>query len=405
MKETLLEFYFWVNLRVWTGLIIVLLATSPLFSQELTVSGQVRENGNPLPGVSILEKGTSRGTTSDSQGNFTIAVSSPSSALVFSFIGYKTQEVEVLNRTSFSVDMQEDITALTEVVVTALGVEKDVKSLGYAVQQVEGKSVTKAREPNVINSLTGKVAGLQIKNQTDLFQDPEISLRGAKPLIVIDGVPSVDGDLWKVNADDIESYNVLKGATAAALYGSIGRNGVIMITTKRGNADNALSVEVNSSTMFQPSFIRIPKVQSIYGNGYNGEYAYVDGSGSGLEGGGWIWGPKLNQPDPSTPSGFWETTQFNSEVDPDTGELIPLPYISRGRNNVENFFRTGLISTNNISVSGSSESGTFRVSASNTYQKGIVPNTQLNNTSFSVAGSYNLSSKLKTDASLTYNRQ
>ena len=405
MKETLLEFYFWVNLRVWTGLIIVLLATSPLFSQELTVSGQVRENGNPLPGVSILEKGTSRGTTSDSQGNFTIAVSSPSSVLVFSFIGYKTQEVEVLNRTSFSVDMQEDITALTEVVVTALGVEKDVKSLGYAVQQVEGKSVTKAREPNVINSLTGKVAGLQIKNQTDLFQDPEISLRGAKPLIVIDGVPSVDGDLWKVNADDIESYNVLKGATAAALYGSIGRNGVIMITTKRGNADNALSVEVNSSTMFQPSFIRIPKVQSIYGNGYNGEYAYVDGSGSGLEGGGWIWGPKLNQPDPSTPSGFWETTQFNSEVDPDTGELIPLPYISRGRNNVENFFRTGLISTNNISVSGSSESGTFRVSASNTYQKGIVPNTQLNNTSFSVAGSYNLSSKLKTDASLTYNRQ
>jgi TonB-linked SusC/RagA family outer membrane protein len=406
MKKTLLELCFWVNFRQVAGiLIIVVVASFPILAQEVTVSGQVRENGNPLPGVSILEKGTSRGTTSDSQGNFNIAVSSPSAVLVFSFIGYKTQEVSVANRTSFDVDMAEDVTALTEVVVTALGVEKEVKSLGYAVQQVEGASVTKAREPNIMNSLTGKVAGLQIENQTDLFQNPEISLRGAKPLIVIDGVPSVDGDIWKVNADDIESYNVLKGATAAALYGSIGRNGVIMITTKRGNADNALSVEVNSSTMFQPSFIRIPEVQSVYGNGYNGEYAYVDGSGSGLEGAGWIWGPKLNQPDPGTPSGFWETTQFNSAVDPATGDLIPLPYISRGKDNVENFFRTGMISTNNISVSGSSESGTFRVSASNTYQKGIVPNTQLNNTSFSVAGSYNLSTKLKTDASLTYNRQ
>lgn len=406
MKRNLLEFYVWIKFRETARiLIIVLLASNPLWSQELGVSGQVRENGNPLPGVSILEKGTSSGTTSDSQGNFNLAVSSPSAVLVFSFIGYKTQEVPVANRTSIDVDMVEDVTALTEVVVTALGVQKEVKSLGYAVQQVDGKSATKAREPNIMNSLTGKVAGLQIKNQTDLFQDPDISLRGAKPLIVIDGVPSVDGDIWKVNADDIESYNVLKGATASALYGSIGRNGVIMITTKRGNADNALSVEVNSSTMFQPGFIRIPKVQSVYGNGNNGQYAYVDGSGSGLEGSGWIWGPKLDQPDPTTPSGFWETTQFNSPVDPATGDLIPLPFLSRGKDNVKNFFRTGLISTNNISVSGSSESGTFRVSASNTYQKGIVPNTQLNNTSFSVAGSYNLSKKLKTDASLTYNRQ
>ncbi len=386
-------------------LIFLFLAGSPAWSQELTVTGQVKENNNPLPGVSILEKGTSKGTTSDATGRFSLTVESPSAVLVFSFIGYKTQEVAVSNRTTFDVEMEEDVTALTEVVVTALGVQKDVKSLGYAVQKVEGKAVTKAREPNIMNSLTGKVAGLQIQNQTDLFQDPEILLRGAKPLIVIDGVPSVDGDVWKVNADDIESYNVLKGATASALYGSIGRNGVIMITTKRGGGENALTVEVNSSTMFQPSFIRIPEVQSVYGNGYNGQYAFVDGSGSGLEGGGWIWGPKLNQPDPSTPSGFWETPQFNSAVDPSTGDLIPLPFISRGKDNVENFFRTGVISTNNISVSGGGENGTFRVSAANTYQKGIVPNTQLNNTSFTVSGSYKLSKNLRTDASLTYNRQ
>ena len=146
--------------------------------------------------------------------------------------------------------------------------------------------------------------------------------------------------------------------------------------------------------MFQPNFIRIPDVQTTYGNGNNGQYAYVDGSGSGLEGSGWIWGPKLNQPDPSTPSGYWETTQFNSPVDPATGELVPLPFLSRGADNVKNFFQTGVISSNNISVSGGSENGTFRVSASNTYQKGIVPNTQLNNTSFAVSGGYKLSKNL-----------
>ncbi|HEX6227082.1 MAG TPA: SusC/RagA family TonB-linked outer membrane protein [Chryseolinea sp.] len=406
MKKNLRELYLGLKFCRTALMLMLLLAGRSAWGQGVTVSGQVTEGGgNPLPGVSILEKGTSKGTTSDAQGNFSIAVESAEAVLVFSFIGYKTQEIEVANRSSFNVAMEDDVTALSEVVVTALGVQKEVKSLGYAVQKVDGASSTKAREPNIMNSLTGKVAGLQVNNQTDLFQDPEILLRGAKPLIVIDGVPNIEGDLWKINADDIESYNVLKGATASALYGSIGRNGAIMITTKRGSAQNALSVEVNSSTMFQPSFIRIPEVQTTYGNGYNGQYAYVDGSGSGLEGGGWIWGPKMNQPDPSTPSGFWETTQFNSPVDPETGELIPLPFLSRGANNVKNFFRTGMISTNNISVSGGSENGTFRVSVSNTYQKGIVPNTQLNNTSFAVSGGYKLSKNLRTDASLTYNRQ
>ncbi len=305
MKKNLRELHCRIKFREIVSILVgFLLAATSAWSQELTVSGQVRESGNPLPGVSILEKGTSKGTTSDAQGNFNLTVESPAAVLVFSFIGYKTQEVAVANRTSFDVDMEEDITALSEVVVTALGVQKDVKSLGYAVQKVDGKSSTKAREPNIMNSLTGKVAGLQVNNQTDLFQNPEILLRGAKPLIVIDGVPNIEGDLWKINADDIESYNVLKGATASALYGSIGRNGAIMITTKRGSGKNALSVEVNSSTMFQPNFIRIPEVQTTYGNGNNGQYAYVDGSGSGLEGSGWIWGPKLNQPDPSTPSGY-----------------------------------------------------------------------------------------------------
>jgi TonB-linked SusC/RagA family outer membrane protein len=404
MHETLLNWCITRKVLSVTVLSLCFLLTGySTKGQQATVSGTVSSADGPLPGVGIIEKGTSKGTATDQNGNFTLSVD-PSAVLVFSFIGFQTQEIPVNGQTLINVQMVEDVTALQEIVVTALGVKKETKSLGYAVQSVQGAELTKAREPNIMNSLTGKVAGLQIQNQTDLFTNPVISLRGAKPLIVIDGVPSVDGDIWKVNADDIESFSVLKGANASALYGSIGRNGAIMITTKRGAKDKT-EVEINSSTMFQPSFIRIPDVQSTYGNGYNGQYAYVDGSGSGTEGGGWIWGPKLDQPDPSTPSGFWETTQFNSPVDPTTGELVPLPFLSRGKNNVEDFFRTGLIATNNISVSGGSENSNFRLSVANTHQKGIVPNTQLNNTSYTVSGGFKLTEHFKADASLTYNRQ
>ncbi len=379
-----------------TAAALLLVSTLHLLAQGITVSGTVTDKGAPLPGVSILVKGTNIGTTSDGEGKYTIATPADGNILVFSFIGYKTQELSIGNRTELNVEMEEDVQALTEVVVTALGVQREAKALGYATQKLEGAAMTKAREPNIFNSMTGKIAGLQINNQTDLFQSPTILLRGAKPLIVIDGVPSVDNDLWKVNADDIESMTVLKGATAAALYGSIGGGGAIMIVTKRGQ--NKTKVDINTSTMFQPSFIRIPKVQHTYGNGNNGQYAYQDGSGGGLEGGGWIWGPKLDQP------GF-VTTQYDSPRDPDTGELIPTPFVSRGKNNVENFFRTGMIQTTNVAVSGGNENNNFRISASNVYQKGIVPNTQLNNTSFSVAGGFTVSTKLKADASLTYNRQ
>jgi TonB-linked SusC/RagA family outer membrane protein len=392
------------GLRSLLMLVAFTLMITGAAAQSQTVSGIVTDGTNPIPGVSILEKGTSRGTATDADGKFSIVVESPTGTLIFSFIGYKTVEVPVNTQSTINVALAEDVQSLQEVVVTALGVKREVKSLGYAVQSVDGATSTKAREPNIINSLTGKVAGLVIKNQTDLFQSPVIQLRGATPLIVIDGVPSVDADFWKINADDIDTYTVLKGATASALYGSIGRNGAIMITTKRGSQSRT-TVEINSSTMFQTGFIRIPNVQSTYGNGNNGQYAYSDGSGGGLEGGGWIWGPKLDQPDPTTPSGYWETTQFNSPRDPDTGELIPTPFLSRGANNVKNFFQTGILSTNNISVSAGNDQGNFRVSVANTYQKGIVPNTDLNNTSFSVSGGYKFAKNFKADASLSYNKQ
>lgn len=376
-----------------------------LKAQSLDVSGTVSDNtGAPVPGVNILVKNTTQGTVTNLDGAYRIQVPDENTVLIFSFVGYETREVPVNGRSEIDVTLAPDAGQLSEVVVTALGIEKEKKALGYAVQEVPGEGLQKAREPNVARSLTGRVAGLNVYNPTGLFEDPRLELRGRNPLVVIDGIPNPEADLWKISSDDVESIDVLKGPTASALYGSIGRNGAIMITTRRGSQDK-VDVSVNSSTMFQPSYLRIPDVQSTYGNGNNGVYAYIDGSGSGPEGGGWIWGPKLDQPDPTTPSGFFETPQFNSPVDPETGERIPTPFLSRGRDNVENFFRSGMISTNNVSVSGGSEKGNFRASLSHMYQKGMVPNTDLNSTTFTVAGGYELADKLHADASLSYNKQ
>jgi len=368
------------------------------------IKGQVTDKKKQgLPGVSVLIKGSKNGTVTGQDGNFSIKANA-GDVLVISYIGFINKEVTVGSDEFYRILLEEDEHGLSEVVVTALGIKKEKAKLGYAVQEVQGEDLVKAKEANVISSLTGRVAGLNIKNSTDLFQDPQISLRGRKPLIVIDGIPDQSADLFKINADDVETMSVLKGASASALYGSIGQNGAIMITTKRGKG-NGLSIDVNSSTEFQPSFIRIPEVQTVYGAGFKGKYTYVDGSGGGPEGSGWIWGPRLDQRDPSTPSGFYETPQFNSPVDPVTGKLVPLPFLSRGKNNVSDFFETGMISGNNISITKNSDLGSFRASASHIYQKGIVPNTDLQNTSFNLSGNYKLSDALTMDARMSYNRQ
>ncbi|WOD43883.1 SusC/RagA family TonB-linked outer membrane protein [Hwangdonia lutea] len=407
MKQTLLSFPFRKkkNQKLFS-LLFFFAFTITCWAQEIEVKGKVTDSNSkqPIPGVNIVVKGTAIGDATDFDGNFSLTVPSKQSVLVISYIGFVTQEIIVGDTNFFTIELIEDAAQLDEVVVTALGIKKETKSLGYAVQEVKGESMVKAREPNVVNSLTGKVAGLTIRNSTDLFADPSISLRGGTPLIVIDGIPSTDNDYWKLNADDIAEISVLKGATASALYGSIGRSGALMITTKRGE-NGVTRVDYNTSAMFQPSYIRIPKVQTTYGNGDNGSYAYVNGGGGGTEGGGWIWGPKLDQLDPSTPSGFNEVVQYNSPIDPNTGNRIPIPFISRGKDNVKNFFDTGLIYTNNIAVSGGNDKGNFRVTTSHIYQKGVAPNTGLNNSSFGVSGGYNLTDKLKVDASLTYNKQ
>lgn len=395
------------NYKCLDNNIIVKAGAAPVTAEdpvEKTISGKVTDAQKmPLPGVSIMVKGTKRGTISNENGDFQVKANE-GDVLQFFFTGYQPYLLTVGKSESYQITLLDDEKKLSEVLVTALGIKKEKAKVGYAAQEVKGADLVKARESNVISSLTGRVAGLTIRNTTDLFQDPGISLRGAKPLIVIDGIPDQTADLYKINADDIESMTVLKGASASALYGSIGTNGAIMITTKRGGSKD-LSVDFNSSTQFQTGFIRIPKVQSTYGNGYQGQYEYIDGSGSGPEGGGWIWGPKLDQRDPSTPSGYFETPQFNSPVDPTTGQLVPLPFLSRGKDNVKNFFRTGIITSNNISFTKTGDNGSFRASASHIYQQGIVPNTDLKNTSFNMAGTYNLSKNFSMNGRISYNKE
>lgn len=390
--------------RVLSFCILIMLSHN-ILAQDILVKGSVTDktNGKAIPGVTVQRSASGQTTVSDESGLFSI-LAAVGDELVFSSVGFARQTIKVNAAGNLEIVMVAESSDMQEVVVTALGIKKEKARLGYAVQDVKGENLVKAREPNVVNSLTGRVAGLQINNSTDLFQDAGLSLRGRKPLIVIDGIPDQSADMWKINADDVENISVLKGPAASALYGSIGQNGAIMISTKRGKG-NQLSIEVNSSILAQTGFIRIPDVQITYGNGNKGKYAFVDGSGGGTEGGGWIWGPKLNQRDASTPSGYFETTQFDSPVDPVTGERIPTPFLSRGQDNVRNFFETGLIVSNNISITKASDNGSFRASAGHIYQNGVVPNTSLNNTSFSLAGNYKLTSKFSIDSRFTYNRE
>ncbi|TRX59915.1 SusC/RagA family TonB-linked outer membrane protein [Fulvivirga sp. M361] len=367
-------------------------------AQTTAISGNVTlSDGQSVPGVSVTVEGTTFGTITDANGNYKLSLNSTDASLIFSFIGYQTERVEVKNQSVIDIVLVEDVKELQEIVVTALGVKRDKKALGYATQEVDGQSLVKAREPNVMSSLTGKVAGLVVNNQTDLFSSPQFQLRGETPLIVVDGLPN-DTDFWDISPDDIEKITVLKGTTASALYGSIGKDGAIMITTKKGSSNGGgTQVKFNSSTMFQEGFIAIPEVQSTYGAGFGGQYAFVDGKGGGIQdGAGWIWGPKFEGQ---------LIPQFDSPVDPVTGERTPTPWTARGKDNLNNFLRTGLISTNNISVSGGNELGDFRVSASHQYQRGMVPNTDLNNSTFTLSGGYNFSKKLRADASFTYNKQ
>lgn len=387
----------------------LLLAVTSGYAQT-TVSGQVvsGEDASPLPGVNILVKGTSAGTITDSQGRYTIDAASSDATLVYSFVGYLTQEVAIAGRTSVDVSLATDAKQLSEVVVTALGIEKDKSKVGYAVQEVKGQDLVKAREPNPINSLVGKVAGLNIGASAELLGAPNISLRGRVPVFVVDGVP-IRSDTWNISPDDIESYTVLKGPTASALYGTQGVDGAIIITTKRGSKDRrGFAIDFNSSTMWENTFLTIPKVQDLYGPGDHGRYAYQDGKSGYYDADYDIWGPRFDGQLIPQYDGEVSQTETYETIFPNgswTGNVKPTPWVARGKDNLQRFLNPGLISTNNIAVSASGEKYDLRFSYSHSYQKGQVPNTQLNSDNFNVSTGFDFSDKLRFESNVNYNHQ
>ncbi len=387
-------------------LIPTLLLGAFLYAQDLNVTGTVTstEDGQPVPGVSVVQKGTTNGTITDVTGVYNITVPQ-GSVLVFSFVGMGTQEV-VANTTTINISMVSDVIGMDEVVVTALGLSREKKALGYAVSELKSEEISTVKDPNVINSLTGKVAGVVItQSSSGPGGGSRVVIRGNnslsgnnQPLYVVDGVPidnsgvgSAAGDgtgeysrsdygtgISDLNPDDIESMTVLKGPNAAALYGSRAGNGVILITTKKGTAGKGLGVSVTSSIMVDKPML-LPQYQDKYGQGSQGNIppVLVDLKGSGS------WGPMFD----GSEQPYW------------TGENRP--YVAQP-DNVKDFFDTGTQFINTIALEGGNEDANLRFSYTNNKTNAIIPNSDLKRHNFNVRGFANLTDKLSLDAKVTF---
>jgi TonB-linked SusC/RagA family outer membrane protein len=398
----------------------VMLEPGVFNSPPITVTGRITdENGAAFPGVNVIVKGSTTGTATDSDGKYSLEVPDESSTLVFSFVGYVTQEVSVGGRTVIDITMKQDVTALSEVVVTALGIEKSTRSLGYAATKVNADQLTVNRTTNMMNSLQGKIAGVNI---TSLGTGPggtsKVRIRGQSsisgqnsPLIVINGVPidntnfgsnpnnlgadgavatragggitSDGGDgLQSINPDDIESMTVLKGAAAAALYGSRAKDGVIMITTKTKGEGQGIGITYNLNyTNDTP--LDFTEFQYDYGQGENG----------------------VRPTTPNPTSGQWS---FGEKFQPGMTQIlfdgIEVPY-APVHDRIEKFYRNGQSTTHTLALSSSSDKGGFNLSFADLYSQGITPNNTYNRRTANLGFNYSLTEKLGFKGSINYSNE
>lgn len=306
----------------------------------VTITGTVTDTkGVAIIGANIMEKGAVNGTITDIDGNFSLTVKE-GSVLAISYIGYLTRELPVKKGGTLSIQLKEDSQALEEVVVTALGIRREEKALGYSVQKVSGDEMPMAKSVDITTSLTGKIAGLNIQNNTEFDQDATISLRGATPLLIVDGIPYANLSINEIAADDIESVDVLKGATASALYGARGSSGAIMITTKKGLEKEGLNININSNTMFFSGYLAFPETQHSYSAGTGGKYNNNS-----------VWGDKL------------DIGRTAVQWDPKTYEYREMELTSKGKDNFKNFLQFSMVTNNNVSVTQKGKYGSFRASA------------------------------------------
>lgn len=399
------------KLNVFLTLFLALLVHIS-YAQEKTVTGKVADASGPLPGVTVIIKGTNTGTQSDFDGNYTIKAKT-GDVLLYSFIGMNTAQKTVGSSNVINVTMTESAEALEEVVVTGFGRKVEKRSATFAVQQVGGEEMTAARESNIVNSLSGKVAGVQITNSSGAVgSSSRVVLRGAasitgnnQPLYVVNGVPLESGNygnssdgggadlpngISDINADDIESISVLKGPAAAALYGVRAANGVIQIKTKTGRKGQGLGITYNSTISMEDPLL-LPDFQNSYGQGSNPYYfEWIDGS-TGDGGVDESWGPPLDV--------GLEFVQWNSY----TVDGAPLPWVSQP-DNIKDFYDTGITLNNSISFTGGSEDMGYRLSIGHMDQTGMVPNTDLTRYSIGASSTYTMADKLTASFDVNYTR-
>jgi TonB-linked SusC/RagA family outer membrane protein len=403
----------------WVFMLLLFAGMPAAFAQRQTVSGKIFDKGgNPLPFVNVTVKGASAGTQSNTEGVFSITLPEGTNTLVFTYIGYATQEVNVGNRTEINVTLEQDARELESVVVTALGIERNKKALAFSATQVSGENFTQAREINAANALQGRVAGVNVSRvASGPGGSSRVVIRGAKtlgstlnqPLYVVDGVPidntnmgqaglwggSDQGDAMNsINPDDIQSMTVLKGASAAALYGSRAANGVILITTKKGTGRRGLGVEVNSNYVLE-SVQNLTDFQKTHGNGgYVGTTLQtrvamtpktIDEHWNnwwGLNG----WGPRYDGS---------QVVQFDG---------VARPYSYAG-DNWKRFYRTGHQLTNSVAVTGGSETQSFRLSLSDLRSKGVFPNSGFDRFNATLALNSKIGNKLTASAKVMYSNE
>ncbi len=414
--------------------LIFLLVGLSLHAQLITGTVADAESGEPLVGVNILEKSTGKGAVTDVNGRFEIRVSEMDATLIFSYVGYAEQEIQLNgNTTTLNIQMKGQL-ALDEVVVTALGLKRSSKALGYAVQQLESDNIQQVKAVNFLDNLSGKIAGVTIsQGATGVGSTSKITIRGESsftnnnPLFVVDGIPINNNTIlnftneaaagfqevdfgngaMEVNPDDIESLSVLKGPSAAALYGTRASNGVIIINTKDGSKSEGLGITFNTSTYVENAF-QLPEFQNTYGQGNSGQFEFVDGLGGGVNDNiTYSYGPQLDVGN--------LIPQFDSPVTLPNGDVVrgadvavhggqpitPTPFVSNP-DNLKDFYETGVTTINNLAFSGNFDRGHFRLSLTDMNSNSIIPGVNLIRRTASARLTFEPIEKLKISSAINY---
>ncbi|MFD2916472.1 SusC/RagA family TonB-linked outer membrane protein [Psychroserpens luteus] len=415
--------------------VCMLLLLSSFSYAQITVTGTITSelDKKPLAYVNITTLSGS-GTISDENGKYSIEASSPDDQIRYSYLGYNMTIVVVGTQTIIDIELTEDTSSLDEVVITALGLERETKELGYVVQELNSEALTEVKTVNFLDNIAGKLAGVTVsQGATGVGSSSKITIRGESsfsnnnPLFIVDGTPINNETVFnftneaaagfqeidfgngamEVNPDDIESVTVLKGANAAALYGTRASNGVIVIKTKDGRNKKGLGVSFNTS-LFVDSAFRLPDFQNQYGQGQSGEFEYVDGLGGGISDNiTYSWGPRLDAGN--------LIPQFDSPVDlgngifvrgGDTSLYSGIPITATefrsNPNNLKDFYKTGVTTINNLSISNGFDTGNYRLSFTDLRSESIIPGVNLDRQTVAAKLNFNPSDKTEINTSINY---